>query len=186
MVGYYSGIAAIFILIYCSEITLDSRRIATGGIGFSIRIGVFLAYLLGIWLSYRWFAILALLILVIFGVLLGFIPISPILLIKQGFEKRTKDTLLYLHDSYFDTETDIKEIKEANTNLVKWIDNIKALKSWKVLKPNLTRAILACVKELGRLESIVSFSYHILESQHAIDPKIAALFYPIFLIIGLL
>ncbi|KAI6658364.1 hypothetical protein LOD99_11053 [Oopsacas minuta] len=100
LVGYQTGIAMIAGMTHITEVSLDNqRKVMSGGFGFSIRIGLFIVYFAGIWLSFRWFAV--------FGLF-----------------------------------------------------------------------------QLGGHEAMVAFSSHILENQQAMDPKVASLFYPIFLIIG--
>ena len=185
-VGFYTGIVVIFIFTYTAEVALDSqRRVLSGGIGFCIRIGLFIAYFAGIWLSFRWLAVVGLIQIFLFCILLQLNPLSPVWYVRQGLDERAKTTLQYLHGSQLDTDTEIQKIKSGTlSNKITWIESLKTLKEWKVLKPILLMAVIASLKELGGHEAMVSFSSHILESQQAMDPKVASLFYPIFLIAG--
>ena len=185
-VGYYTGMAAIFIFTFIAEITLDNqRRVLSGGFGFCIRIGLLIVYLAGIWLPFRWLAVLGLLQICLFSILLQLNPLSPTWYVRQGLDERAKATLRYLHGRDFDADTEIEKIKsETLSNKISWVESFKALKDWKVLKPILLMGVIASLKELGGHEAMVSFSSHILESQQAMDPKVASLFYPICLIAG--
>ena len=75
-------------------------------------------------------------------------------------------------------------MSETLRNQICWIESFRGLKDWKVLKPILLMGVIASLKELGIHEAMVSYSSHILESQRAMDPKVASLFYPICLIAG--
>ena len=100
-------------------------------------------------------------------------------------DEKAKSTLLYLHGRDFDADSEIQKIK-GNTlsNNISWVESIKALKEWKVLKPILIMVGISFLKEFGGHEALVAYSSHILASQQAMDPKVASLFYPIFLIVG--
>ena len=186
LVGFYTGITVMYIFTYIAEVSLDNqRKVMSGGFGFCIRIGLFIAYFAGIWLSFRWLTVFGMLQTSLFCVLLLINPISPASYIQQGLDDKAKLTLLYLHGNDFDADSEIQMIKgKVMSNKTSWIDSIKALKDWKVMKPMVLMAIIASLKELGGHEALVSFSSHILENQQAMDPKVASLFYPICLIAG--
>ncbi|KAI6649647.1 Solute carrier family 2, facilitated glucose transporter member 8 [Oopsacas minuta] len=186
LVGYYSGIAVIFVFAYIAEVTLDNqRKVMSGGIGFCIRLGLFIAYFAGIWLPFRWLAVFGLIQACLFCLLILFNPLSPVWYVQQGLDDKAKSTLLYLHGSEFDADTEIQKIKgKTLSSKISWIESFRTLKEWKVLKPMILMAVIASLKELGGHGAMVAFSSHILENQQAMDPKVASLFYPIFLIIG--
>ena len=112
-------------------------------------------------------------------------PNSPVWYVQQSLDEESKSTLLYLHGRDFDADSEIQKIK-GNTlcNNISWIESIRALKEWKVLKPILIMVGIAFLKEFGGHEALVAYSSHILTSQQAMDPKVASLFYPICLIVG--
>ena len=184
--GFSIGVNSIFISTYIAGITLDTqRRICFAGYGLCLRIGVFYVYLLGIWLPFRWLAVVGLLQSLLSQILQQLNPPSPVWCVQQGLDEKAKTTLQYLHGRDFDTDTEIQKIKsETLSNNISWSESVKALKEWKVLKPILLMCAIASLKELGGHEAIMAFSSHILESQQAMDPKVASLFYPIFLIAG--
>ena len=182
----YTGITTIFLITYIAEITVDDqRRVLSGAYGFCIRIGLFIAYLAGVWLPFRWLAALGLIQISIFCFLFILNPLSPVWYIRQGLDEKARKILIYLHGSDFDSDTQIQKLKTESINdTPNWIESFKSLKEWKVLKPTILMVIVASLKSLGGHEAMVSFSSHILENQQAMDPKLASLFYPIFLIAG--
>ena len=186
LVGVYSGIILVSIMIYVTEVSLDNqRKVMSGGFGFCIRIGLFIGYFAGIWLSFRWLAVFGISLTCVFCCLLVINPNSPVWYVQQGLEEKAKSTLLYLHGREFDADSEMENIKEKTlSNNISCIESIRALKNWKVLKPILIMVGITFLKELGGHEAMVAFSSHILTSQQAIDPKVASLFYPLFLIAG--
>ena len=186
LVGLSLGFSELFAELYIREISLSSQRKVLGGIiGFCYRISVFFVYALGIWLSFRWLAVVGLLILLLLVFLISINPLSPEWYVSQGLEEQGKQTLLYLHGKDFDADAELLNIRNDLSNKqFTWIDSIKALRNWKILKPILLITALTCFKELGGYDVMLSLSSHILENQQGMDPKVASLFYPIFLIVG--
>ena len=185
-VGFYTGIVGICLLNYISEVSSGKqKKMMSAGCGFSLRIGLLTVYVAGIWLPFRWLAVVGLLLICFFCILLQLNPLSPVWYVRQGLDERAKRTLQYLHGGDFDTDMELEKIKSETLSIkTSWVDSFKALKDWKVLKPLLLMSVIASLKELGGHEAMVSFSSHILETQQAMDPKVASLFYPIFLIAG--
>ena len=186
LVGFYTGSASLFVKTYTAEVALDhQRQLLSGGIGFFVRIGLFIAYFGGIWLSFRWLAVLGLFITCVFCLMVIVNPVSPVWYIQHGMDEKAKATLHYLHGRDFDTDSEIEKIKgKTLSRNISWIEGIRALKHWNVLKPIIFMIGIAFLKEFGGHEGMVSFSSHILENQQAMDPKVASLFYPICLIVG--
>ena len=184
--GISNGVLIVFINSYVAEISLDSqRRVLSGGLGFGMRIGLFLVYSFGIWLSFRWLAVAGLCLVILFACLMLFVPHSPVWFVRQGLDARAVDTLLYLHGDNFDANTEIQKITNAIASAPMSLRaNLNALKDLKVLKPILLVTVVGMFEELGGHPAMMSFSSHILESQQGIDPKLAAIFYPVFLIFG--
>ncbi|KAI6650409.1 hypothetical protein LOD99_5846 [Oopsacas minuta] len=184
--GMHTGIIEIYLMTYIAEVSLENqRKITIGGFGFCIRIGLFIVFLAGIWLPFRWLAVFGIIQICLFCLLTVFNPLSPVWYVQQGLDDKAKSTLLYLHGSEFDADTEIEKIKgETLSSKISWIESFRALKDWKVLKTILILSVIGILKECGGHEAMVSFSSHILENQQAMDPKVASLFYPIFLIIG--
>ena len=186
LVGFCTGSAVLYMNTYTPEIALDhQRQLLSGAIGLCIIIGLFIAYFAGIWLSFRWLAVLGLILTSTFCLMVIVNPTSPVWYIQHGMDEKAKSTLRYLHGRNFDTDSEIEKIK-GNTlsRNIRWIEGIKALKHWNVLKPILFMAGIAFLKECGGHEGMVALSSQILENQQVIDPKVASLFYPLCLIVG--
>ena len=184
--GISNGVMFVFMNSYVAEISLDcQRRVLSGAVGFSMRIGLFIVYLLGIWLSFRWLAVVGLFFVALFSCLILFVPHSPVWLVRQGLHTRAVDTLLYLHGNNFDANAEIQNITSSNASAQSGLrDSLTALMDLKVLKPIIIITIIGLFEEVGGHPAMISFSSQILENQQGMDPKYAALFYPSFLILG--
>ena len=186
LVGLYNGITSVFLITYLPEVCLEAqRRLLCGGLGFSDRIGMFCVFLFGIWLSFRWLAVVGLGSVVLFACLMVCNPHSPVWFVRQGLKARAVSTLRYLHGASFDADNEIQIIHSAEADArFSWKNSFLALKQFKVLKPIVLVTSLAIFSALGGHAAMVSYSSQILKSQHGMDPNIASLFYPIFLILG--
>ncbi|KAI6645846.1 hypothetical protein LOD99_13105 [Oopsacas minuta] len=186
LVGYYTGIAVVFIFTYIPEIALDNqRRVLSGAFGFVVRIGMFLAFLFGIWIPFRWLAVVGIIQICMFCILLTFLPTSPVQLIARGLDDRARNILVHLHGRNVNVEKEIRKIKLSTVSKdISLREYFQVLTDWKCLKPFLTILMLGFFKEFGGHIVMISFSTKILETQQAMDAKVAALFYPTFLIAG--
>ena len=186
LLGFYTGVLALFTFTYVAEICLESQvKVLCGGLGFCVRIAVFFTYLIGIWITYDWMAIVGLSMICTFCVLHLFNPISPPWYVHHNLLHKAKDTIEYFHAKEVNADSEIQKIKDQmpiqnDTNF----DNLLQIMDWKVLKQLLIMSSIGFLKEFGGHEAMVSFSSQILENQNALDPKVASLFYPIFLIVG--
>ena len=185
LVGLKNGIMLTYIFAYFAEICLESQwKILGGGLGLCVRGAVFITYSLGVFLSYRWLAIVGITTDLSFCILLLFLPPSPVKLVIQNKDEKAKSVLNSLHGDTITSDEELANIKhELNANKETSRGIFSELKQWKVLKPILIVSILHLFKEFGGHEAIVVFSSIILESQ-GMNPKVASLSYPIFLLLG--
>ena len=161
-----------------------SRRFYCSGIGISIRFGIVLIYLLGIWVSFRWLAVTAIILEILFICLLILNPISAMWLLQQGLEDRAKEVLLYFHGKDFDTDGEILEMKRNNIVKLSVREKLAQLSKWKVVKPIIVITTFNNFKPLSGYQFLLSFSSEILAKQQGVPPNVAALFFPIMVLIG--
>ena len=186
LVGFYSGVTTVITMAYVAEISLEQQRgVMCGGIGFSMRGGLLFVYTVGIWLSFRWLAVVGLLLVVVFACSVLFVPHSPVWFVRQGLNARARDTLLFLNGHNFDADAEIEKITTTNASAKSSLRaSLSALKDLQVLKPILIVSVFGLLEEVGGHPAMVALSSHILESQEGLNPNIASVFYPIFLIMG--
>ena len=160
------------------------RRLYCSGISLAKRSGIVLIYAFGIWVPFRWLAVIAIVIEVIFLCLMLWNPISPVWLLQQGLENRTKECLEYLHGKQFDADSEIMEMKRNNIARLSIREKLSQLFKWKVLKPIIVVGTINNLSPLGGNSFVVMYSSQILSHQRALSPNIAVMFYPIMLLVG--
>ena len=171
--------------VYLGETAAPSRRrYYCSGISLAMRFGVVLIYAFGIWVPFRWLAVIAVVFEVIFLCLMLLNPISPVWLVQQGLEIRAKECLEYLHGKQFDADSEIIEMKRNNIVKLSIREKLSQLFKWKVLKPILVISAVNNFHSLSGFSAVISFSSQILSNQQGLSPNIAALFFPVTLVLG--
>ncbi|KAI6652345.1 Solute carrier family 2, facilitated glucose transporter member 8-like [Oopsacas minuta] len=99
LIGTYGSFCLIGVPVYFAEHSQPKLRSFYGAlIGLSLRVGTILSYLSGIWLGYRWLAVVYLIIVVVVNLNLVFLPESPAWLRKKSWELKAEEASKYLHD----------------------------------------------------------------------------------------
>ena len=160
------------------------RRFYCSGISLAMRSGIVLIYAFGIWVPFRWLAVIAIVIEVIFLCLMLLNPISPVWLLQQELETRAKECLEYLHGKQFDADSEIIEMKRNNIAKLSIREKLSQLFKWKVLKPILTISAVNNFHYLSGFSALVQFSSQVLSKQQALPANTAALFFPVMLVLG--
>ena len=62
--------------------------------------------------------------------------------LPPGRDEKAKSTFIYLHGRDFDADSEIEKIRDTLSNNISWIESIRALKEWNVLKPILIMVVL--------------------------------------------
>ena len=189
LASFQNGLNLICLPGYLAEVCTENRKkVYSAGVGFAMRVGILFVYLVGVFLPFRWLAILGMLVELIFMCLMVFNPYSPVWLVERDLLQRAKHTLEYLHGSDFAADQEINNLRSRMDSITEseesWYGALNALRRWEVVKPILIVSFLTFFKEMGGHEAMVTLSSQILEAQAGLDPRIAALFYPIFLIFG--
>ena len=100
IIGIYTSLCIAVVPLYNAEIAPESTRKFFGGIiGLAIRLGMLLSYTLGIWIGYRWLAVIYLVMVVFMNLNLVFLPESPKWLRNKGHRKKADKANEYFYDS---------------------------------------------------------------------------------------
>ena len=186
IIGVYSSFVLCCVPVYNIEIASKSSWGFYGGVlALSIRMGVFLSYLFGIWLGYRWLALIYLVMILFMNLNLFFLPESPRWLRNMGWkEKAEKASKYYFDFNQEETALVSSEIQESNhadeiytKDLTSEI--ISSYLTWPVMRPLLVCCSMACFKTFSSSEYLFTYSAHTLVEAVRIDSRIAAVFYPI-------
>ena len=188
LIGIYIGISTSCIPLYVAEISpADSRNFYGAMLGVSLRTGVVLSYFVGIWLGFRWLAVIYLSIIAFMNLNFAFLPESPRWLINKGFYKKAAQVNEYLYGSYKEicqvTYTPISKVLEEEKPLT-LRQKMSTYFTWPVFRPILVCSSLHIFRTSSGYELLLSYSAHTLETGVNINPKFVALLLSVFQLLG--
>ncbi|KAK4780694.1 hypothetical protein SAY87_016800 [Trapa incisa] len=164
--GFGVGIISFTVPVYIAEIAPQDKRGSLGSINqLSITIGVLLAYLLGMFFSWRVLAILGALpcLIVIPG--LFFIPESPRWLAKMGMTEEFEISLQVLRGFDKDISVEVNDIKRAVASSSKRttirLANLKRRRYW---LPLMIGIGLLTLQQLSGINGVMFYSTKIFEN----------------------
>ena len=188
LIGFYIAFVGSSLPIYNAEISPASTRGFYGSlIGISLRVGTMLSYLLGIWLGYRWLAAVYVIIVVIVNLNFVFLPESPKWLRKKGYTKRANLASSYFHDCSQEVSPLIQDEVYDTTSVIEsptLTQSIRSYFAWPIMRPLLVCISVQLFRSFSTHDYIQVYAAHTLHNVVVITPRAAALFYPVFLIIG--
>ena len=170
--------------IYMSEISdAKNKKFYPSLIIFSSDCFLFLTYLIGNFLSFRWLAVTALLTVFIQTVLLICCLQSPVWLIRIGCMERAQTNLITLNGNDFDVNKEIELLQHDFTQNTKI--SVLGIFRWSVLKPILVACALQFFKGLSG-QSIFLFYSSSLFTRTGLDPNLSTLPYPLLIAVGVI
>ena len=91
IIGIYNSVCISCVPVYNAQVSPESMKLFYGGVlGLAIRLGMFISYALGIWIGYRWLAVIYLMMVVFMNLNLVFLPESPQWLRNNGWNKKAE------------------------------------------------------------------------------------------------
>ena len=183
LIGLYSGLALSCGAVYNAEISPPNLRKFYGSLlGVAVRFSVFLSYFLGIWLNFRWLALVFMIIMSFVVLNLLFLPESPKWLIKHGYMEKAKQAneYYYNYDTYLESLPGVEYIYHDLPIKQK----LSSYFVWPVIRPLLICCSIHILKTSSGYELLLAYSSHTLEKGVSMDPNVVSLFYGIFLCCG--
>ena len=183
LIGVYSGSALSCGVIYNAEISPPNLRKFYGSmLGVAVRFGVLFCYLLGIWMNFRWLAVVFMIIMSFVVLNLVFLPESPKWLKKKGWIEKAKkaNTYFYNYDTNFECLTEVKYVNLDTP----FKQKLSSYFVWPVIRPMLVCSSIHIFKTSSGYELLISYSSHTLEKCGNINPQVVSLFFGIFLFCG--
>ena len=183
LIGLQVGVVNSSVPVYNSEIAASKRKLYGSVLGLSLRLGTFLAYLLGVWLGYLWLGVFYLASLTLLMCLMLYQTDSPIWLLSKGYYESAIRATAYLHDCYEELDCRFPEKNSVKSNKSMKVF-IKEFCVWPVIRPLLVCCSLQMFKESSAQQLLMLYAAHTLEAGVSIDPRAAALFNIIAQVIG--
>ena len=160
--------------------------------GISIRVGMMLSSLLGIWIGYRWLVVVYLTMVVLVNINFVFLPESPKWLRTKGYTRKADLVSEYFHDStqensplLHDPDEGIQvtnSTTESNTSTLS--QKISSYLTWPILRPLLVCTSSQFFKSFSTHEYLSVYAAHALDKVITINSRVAAFFYPVSLFVG--
>ena len=201
LIGLYMAFLAACLPVYNAEVSTPRiKPFSAAMFGVSLRMGIMLVYVLGIWLESRWLAIINMITIMIVSLSFVFIlPESPKWLRKNGWNERADQACEYLYDSLQEnsllpqsteeaTHTEI-ELSQDHTLCyqdMSFNQKVNSYFVWPVLRPLLIVISVHFLKIFSGHQYLMAYTAHTLDGAVSIDPRIAELFYPVSLLLGAL
>ncbi|KAK4490320.1 hypothetical protein RD792_000988 [Penstemon davidsonii] len=165
--GFGVGIISYVVPVYIAEIAPQNLRGGLGSVNqLSVTIGIMLAYLLGLFVSWRVLAVLGILPCLILIPALFFIPESPRWLAKMGMTEEFEASLQVLRGFDTDITFEVNEIKRSvasttrRTGAIRFAD-LKLRRYWLPLMIGIGLLVL---QQLSGVNGVIFYSTTIFES----------------------
>ena len=180
------GICMTIANIHMSEICVEeNRKFLSALVVAQAKWGLCLIYFLGIFLNAQWLAVVALISVFSYTILLLWTPQSPNWLLRQGYERKARSTLIEINGVDFDVNTEIDELKlELNTDNSSGNNGISQLRQrWNTFRPILIASTLQTFMGFGGQGVFFSYAASLF-SKTGFNPRVSALPYTISLALG--
>ncbi|KAG6424925.1 hypothetical protein SASPL_115348 [Salvia splendens] len=172
--GFGVGIISYTVPVYIAEIAPQNLRGALGSVNqLSVTIGILLSYLLGLFVEWRFLAVLGILPCLILIPGLFFIPESPRWLAKMGMTDDFEASLQVLRGFDTDISVEVHEIKAANVSVLQGslasssrrnALRFQDLKSRRYWLPLMIGIGLLVFQQLSGINGVIFYSNNIFES----------------------
>ena len=186
LTGIQIGACVTLTTIFMDEISSkENRNFDTAVILTSSGFCIFLTYLIGSFLSYRWLGICVLMVLVTQTILLILCPSSPNWLIHAGYVREARKTLLHINGDNFDANKEIEKIQSVFITSSQRPRNscLSDVTQWDILKPILIACGLQFFKGFSGQPMFYSYAASLF-SRTGLNSNISSLPYPILMTVG--
>ena len=196
-VGIFGAVCMTCIPVYCIEVANEfSWELYGGLLAMSVRVGILLCYMLGIWLGKRWLVVVYIAMVVCMILNIAFLPESPKWLKEMGWKESTERASEYFFDlpeeettngsreideSTSLTSSTISEGEEINET---FCQKVSSYLIWPIIRPLLVCGSIEVFKSFSCRDFMYSYLAHVLGDAVRINPRIAAFCYPISLLTG--
>ncbi|KAI6660305.1 hypothetical protein LOD99_13893 [Oopsacas minuta] len=183
LLGLYCGMGLSLSPIYNAEITpLHLRKYYGSFFNIGIGLGLSFSYLLGIWIGYRYLALLYMFMTAFMVANILILPESPRWLRLKGRLDKSQQAIDYFHSSKDCVSLDISQsVRTGDFNLRK---EVASYLVWPVIRP----LLICCTVQIFKVSSgyifLSAFYVHTIESGVSMNPKVLALFSALSLLLG--
>ena len=175
--GIAIGSSSALVSIYISDIApKESRGFYGSMFQHAFITGVLCSHLLGAFISFRWLALVPVVVLLIQSLILSWQPYSPKWLASRGLEKDALNTLKYLRGPNYDYQSEYEEMQRVIKEASNWtfLQRIRSLfLEMKNLRILIIVSIVFVGVQLTGVSIVTSYSSTILKSCSLLSPNVA-------------
>lgn len=144
------------------------RGFFLAGVSLAIALGIFVAHLIGTFMTWQWSATISCLFPIISVVLLTIVPESPSWLISKGKIEEGVKAFYWLRGYGIDAKIELKGIIDSKKSLDSepastWKEKLKKLKSPELIKPLLIMIIFFMTCQFSGVNAVAFYSIEIVE-----------------------
>ncbi|KAI6661308.1 hypothetical protein LOD99_10032 [Oopsacas minuta] len=179
IIGLSLGLIIPIISIYIADLAPKEHKGFYGSIfEHAFIIGILMSHFIGIFVSFRWLALVPVVVLLFQSLLLTWQPYSPYWLVSRGLEKRGFRTVKYLRGPKYDFLSEFEEMKDVVKENATWtfMDRVKSLIfNLAYLRAIIIISLIMVFVELTGISVVASYSTSLLEHSILIHPKVASI-----------
>ena len=178
LTGLGRGGCSALISVYISDMApKESKRVYGSIFQHAFISGVFCSHLLGAFISFRWLALVTVVVLPLQNLILSWQPYSPKWLAARGLEKDALNTLKYLRGPNYDYQLEYEEMQRVVNESRDWTF-FQRIRSLFFELQNLRILIIVSLvfvgMELTGVSIVCSYSSNILKSSRLVSPNVAS------------
>lgn len=186
MLGLSGGIYSTLLPIYICELAHHkSKGFYVGITALIFRSGMLCSNVVGLWLNYRWLALIGAFIIVIYAILMFFQPYSPTWLLSKNLIKQAQTVLQSLRDKNSNVTLEAETIQSILKSSEEDLKNkFKILFKSYHLKAVLIGISLAFGVQLSGINILLTYASSLFEKNTLLSPNLASITLTISILIG--
>ena len=178
LVGLSRGAVSSLVSLYISDMAPKESKGFYGSIyQHSFISGLLCSHLLGAFISFRWLALVPVVVLLLQNLILSWQPYSPKWLAARGLEKDALNTLKYLRGPNYDYQSEYEEMQRVVNESSDWtfFQRIRSLFfELHYLRILIIVSLVLVGMELTGTSMVSSYSSNILKSSRLVSPNVAS------------
>lgn len=175
LTGLASGVTSLVVPLYISEIAHEQVRGLLGScVQLMVVLGILGAYLAGLFLDWRWLAIVSSVPPTLMMVCMCFMPETPRFLLSQGKRREAEEALRFLRGPDAPVEWECFRIEDACQQQGAAAFRLADLKDRGIWKPLLIGAMLMVFQQLSGINAIMFYAENIFEQAHFKESDLAS------------
>lgn len=147
--------------IYVAEVATPLSRGVLAAVGPAlVSLGIFMVYVLGSFVHWKTVAFVCAVISFLTPILMQMVPESPLWLASKGRAKEAYESMYWLRQNNSVAQTELDEFSKGNSTEMEstFMDKVRSVRRWSVLKPFMTLLVFFMFQELSGIYIILYYA----------------------------